>query len=231
MLGGSEMALNPRLSPDGHLLAFEAMVGGLSQVAVMKPESGNWSVLTRDRDHGPVSTTAGPRTGRSSTTTATQMFRKGFSACRCWVAMSDWCWRAPLLRSRCRTAACSSSSATPSANSSCIASGRRPGGSRRSPSHRPGLLFCTGPSVPGRHRGGDLGRTSRADGLAGLLRDRPRDGIDQAAGLAGGGRRGWRQELHGVRWTGSPSSRPRTPALSRASSAFQRAAPGPRRRC
>ena len=31
MLGGSEMALNPRLSPDGHLLAFEAMVGGLSQ--------------------------------------------------------------------------------------------------------------------------------------------------------------------------------------------------------
>jgi hypothetical protein len=54
MLGGSEMALNPRLSPDGHLLAFEAMVDGLSQAAVMKPESGNWSVLTRDRDHGPV---------------------------------------------------------------------------------------------------------------------------------------------------------------------------------
>ena len=55
MLGGSEMALNPRLSPDGHLLAFEAMVDGLTQVAVMKPESGNWSVLTRDRDHGPIS--------------------------------------------------------------------------------------------------------------------------------------------------------------------------------
>jgi WD40 repeat protein len=54
MLGGSEMALNPRLSPDGHLLAFEAMVGGLSQAAVMKPESGNWSVLTRDQAHGPV---------------------------------------------------------------------------------------------------------------------------------------------------------------------------------
>jgi eukaryotic-like serine/threonine-protein kinase len=53
MLGGSEIALNPRLSPDGHLLAFEAMVDGLSQIAVMKPESGNWSVLTRDRNHGP----------------------------------------------------------------------------------------------------------------------------------------------------------------------------------
>ncbi|MBI3667197.1 MAG: protein kinase [Acidobacteria bacterium] len=54
MLGGSEIALNPRMSPDGHLLAFEAMVDGLSQVAVMKPESGNWSILTRDRDHGPI---------------------------------------------------------------------------------------------------------------------------------------------------------------------------------
>jgi serine/threonine protein kinase len=54
MLGGSEMALNPLLSPDGHLLAFEAMVDGLTQIAVMKPESGNWSILTRDRDHGPI---------------------------------------------------------------------------------------------------------------------------------------------------------------------------------
>ena len=44
----------PRLSPDGHLLAFEAMVDGLTQIAVMKPESGNWSVLTRDRSRGPV---------------------------------------------------------------------------------------------------------------------------------------------------------------------------------
>ena len=54
MLGGSEIALNPRLSPDGHLLAFEAMVDGLAQIAVMKPESGNWSLLTRDRSHGPI---------------------------------------------------------------------------------------------------------------------------------------------------------------------------------
>lgn len=54
MLGGSEIALNPRLSPDGHLLAFQAMVDGLSQIAVMKPESGNWSILTRDRGHGPI---------------------------------------------------------------------------------------------------------------------------------------------------------------------------------
>ena len=54
ILGGSEMALNPRVSPDGHLLAFAAMVDGLTQVAVMKPESGNWSILTRDRSRGKI---------------------------------------------------------------------------------------------------------------------------------------------------------------------------------
>ena len=50
MIGGPEMAMLPRLSPDGHLLAFEAMVEGMTQVAVMKPESGNWQVLTHRRD-------------------------------------------------------------------------------------------------------------------------------------------------------------------------------------
>src|SRR5262245_57971937 len=54
LLGGPDMALYPRLSPDGHLLAIQAMVDGITQVAVMKPESGNWSVLTRRRDLGPV---------------------------------------------------------------------------------------------------------------------------------------------------------------------------------
>jgi len=52
MLGGPEMAMNPRPSPDGHLLAFLAIVDGLTQVAVMKPESANWSILTRDRTRG-----------------------------------------------------------------------------------------------------------------------------------------------------------------------------------
>ncbi len=51
-LGGPEIAMVPRLSPDGHLLAFLAMVDGLNQVALMKPESGNWNVLTHHRDHG-----------------------------------------------------------------------------------------------------------------------------------------------------------------------------------
>jgi hypothetical protein len=48
------MALNPRLSPDGQLLAFQAMDQGVTQVAVMKPDSGNWVTLTHRRDLGPV---------------------------------------------------------------------------------------------------------------------------------------------------------------------------------
>jgi len=52
MLGGPEIAFTPRLSPDGHLLAMQAMVGDVTQVAVMKPESGNWSILTHSRDRG-----------------------------------------------------------------------------------------------------------------------------------------------------------------------------------
>jgi hypothetical protein len=54
LLGGSAIALAPRLSPDGQTLAFQAMVDGLNQVAVMKPDSGNWTVLTRDRSRGAV---------------------------------------------------------------------------------------------------------------------------------------------------------------------------------
>jgi WD40 repeat protein len=46
--------MNPRLSPDGHLLAFQAMVDGITEVAVMKPESGNWNILTKRRDQGEV---------------------------------------------------------------------------------------------------------------------------------------------------------------------------------
>ena len=53
-LGGPEMALDPRISPDGHLLAFLAIDQGLSQVALIKPETGNWSILTHRRDHGLV---------------------------------------------------------------------------------------------------------------------------------------------------------------------------------
>ena len=55
-LGGPASVLNPRLSPDGQLLAFSTIVDDLTQVAVMNPDSGNWRVLTRDRAHGLIVT-------------------------------------------------------------------------------------------------------------------------------------------------------------------------------
>jgi eukaryotic-like serine/threonine-protein kinase len=54
LLGGPEVAMTPRISPDGHTLAFLAMERGLTQVAVMKPDTGNWTVLTHERNAGPV---------------------------------------------------------------------------------------------------------------------------------------------------------------------------------
>jgi len=52
VLGGPEIAVDPRVSPDGRLLAFQAMERGLTQAAVMTPESGNWSILTHNRELG-----------------------------------------------------------------------------------------------------------------------------------------------------------------------------------
>jgi hypothetical protein len=54
LLGGPSMAIGPRVSPDGRLVAFAALVDGITQVAVMKPETGNWTVLTHARDAGLV---------------------------------------------------------------------------------------------------------------------------------------------------------------------------------
>ncbi len=52
LLGGPKFALGPRISPDGRTLAFQTMVDGVTQVAVMKPETGNWTVLTREHKRG-----------------------------------------------------------------------------------------------------------------------------------------------------------------------------------
>ena len=53
-LGGPSLAMGPRISPDGHTLAFQAMVDGLTQVAVMDTDSDDWTVLTKDRTRGYV---------------------------------------------------------------------------------------------------------------------------------------------------------------------------------
>ncbi|MGH9399517.1 MAG: protein kinase domain-containing protein [Thermoanaerobaculia bacterium] len=49
LLGAMTRVMAQRASPDGHTLAFVTLVGGASQVAVMKPSSGDWTVLTRRR--------------------------------------------------------------------------------------------------------------------------------------------------------------------------------------
>ncbi len=63
LLGGPAAAMGPRISPDGQTLAFQAMVDGQTQVAVMKPDSGNWTVLTRERSRGLVSEICWSRDG------------------------------------------------------------------------------------------------------------------------------------------------------------------------
>jgi Tol biopolymer transport system component len=52
-IGGSTVAMGPQLSPNGQLLAFQAMVDGVTQVGVMNPQSGNWTAITHDRTRGP----------------------------------------------------------------------------------------------------------------------------------------------------------------------------------
>ena len=65
ILAGPEIALDPRPSPDGRLLAFQSIERGLTQVAVMTPESGNWSILTRNRQLGFVEEVTWSRDGAS----------------------------------------------------------------------------------------------------------------------------------------------------------------------
>lgn len=58
LLGGPKLAQCPRLAPDGHTLAFLATIDDTPQVAVMKPESGNWVVLTHSPDAGYIQLTS-----------------------------------------------------------------------------------------------------------------------------------------------------------------------------
>jgi hypothetical protein len=54
LIGGSAIAFNPRVSPDGQTVAFVAMVDGISQLGVLTPGTGSWTLLTRDRKRGLV---------------------------------------------------------------------------------------------------------------------------------------------------------------------------------
>jgi eukaryotic-like serine/threonine-protein kinase len=54
LLGGTTRAFGPRMSPDGQWLAFLVLKEGQSQVGVMKLSSGEWWLLTGDRERGGV---------------------------------------------------------------------------------------------------------------------------------------------------------------------------------
>ena len=63
LVGPTTTVMAPRCSPDGQTLAFLTLVGGRSQVAVMKATSGDWTVLTRRADAGSVSKVSWSRDG------------------------------------------------------------------------------------------------------------------------------------------------------------------------
>jgi eukaryotic-like serine/threonine-protein kinase len=52
LVGGPASVMQPKVSPDGQLIAFQTMVDGQTQVGVMKPDAGTWSILTSDRTRG-----------------------------------------------------------------------------------------------------------------------------------------------------------------------------------
>jgi len=56
LLGGATRAYQPRVSPDGDWLAFIVLHEEQAQVGVMKLNSGEWWVLTRNRERGSVNT-------------------------------------------------------------------------------------------------------------------------------------------------------------------------------
>ena len=54
LLGPMTRAMSPRASPDGGTLAFVTLVGGAAQAAVLKPSSGDWTVLTKKKGGGSI---------------------------------------------------------------------------------------------------------------------------------------------------------------------------------
>jgi hypothetical protein len=61
--GGASVSINPRISPDGHLLAFVAMVNGVTELGVMEPGSASWTLLTHAGGQGYVQNLSWSRDG------------------------------------------------------------------------------------------------------------------------------------------------------------------------
>ena len=62
-LSGPAVALSPRVSPDGQMLALVARVNRQTQLAIMKADGGSWNVLTHDANKGSVTSVSWARDG------------------------------------------------------------------------------------------------------------------------------------------------------------------------
>ena len=94
--------MTPRISPDGHTLAFLAMERGLTQVAVMKPDTGNWTVLTHERNVGPATELNWSADGNTIYFDRQADVPLGgtFSSARCGAARNNVCSRMRINRNR-----------------------------------------------------------------------------------------------------------------------------------
>jgi hypothetical protein len=54
LVGGSTVPFGPRVSPDGRMVAFQIMVDGQTQVAVLQVNSGDWEMRTYERSEGTI---------------------------------------------------------------------------------------------------------------------------------------------------------------------------------
>lgn len=97
LMGGPTIASHPRISPDGNLLLFRALIDGQSQVAVMKPDAASWTVLTHDRDKGAMEFAAWSRDGSKIYSIANTA---AFTRSRRWAASRGCCWITGDVRSR-----------------------------------------------------------------------------------------------------------------------------------
>jgi hypothetical protein len=106
-LGGPAVALAPRVSPDGQMLALLTLVTRQTQVAILKPDGGSWrgaswNVLTHDVGNGSVTNLSWARDG-------SRLFFDRFwerpIRFRRLAENQQCCWRTDGRRKRCRTAA------------------------------------------------------------------------------------------------------------------------------
>jgi hypothetical protein len=61
----------------------------------MKPDVGDWSILTHHGERGSVTTVSWSPDGNKITTTGYWTYLAGFIVFRCLAVKSSWCWRTP----------------------------------------------------------------------------------------------------------------------------------------